>query len=193
MQFTVASLIALAAGASALPHVARQDGAKVGVATPFTVQASGVDVQFPFFYANHGGFALNDLDSSATCVNAARSSSAATFTLDDQGNMYLYATQPPVQHTWVDRSGMGQGIFGWSSAGLAGPRNGERTAWQIDDNNVLTFNGAGFIACPNSVDASWKVWVSAGNSQPGGSSGCVPITATAIAAAEPNDCSYSDN
>ncbi|KAI1637944.1 cell wall protein PhiA [Biscogniauxia mediterranea] len=195
MQFTVASLIALAAsGASALPHVARQDGAKVGVATPFTIQAtfSGPEMQFPYFYANNGEFTLNNLHSSATCTNPARSSSAATFTIDAEGNMYLYATQPPVQQTWVDRSGMGQGNIGYTSAGLQGPKNGERTGWAIDDSNNLTFNGVGFIGCPKD-DGSWRIWVNAGVDQPAGNQGCVPVGAIATAAAEPNDCHYSDS
>lgn len=56
---------------------------------------------------------------------------------------------------------------------------------------MLTFNGAGFLACPNSIENSWSVWVSAGVDQPAGNSNCTGIEVEAVALTDPVSCSYT--
>ncbi|KAI1498288.1 cell wall protein PhiA [Biscogniauxia marginata] len=192
MQFTVASLLALAAGASALPSVARQEG-KIAPNTPFKLVAirSGSDIQYSSFSAALGGILLSVPAQNASCNDASRANDGATFTIDEQGAGWLYSDSNPRQQLWVDRSGMGQGIWGFTTGAQNAPRNSERTGWALDDANDLTFDGASFIACPNAIDGAWRVWVNAGHDQPGGSSGCLGIKARASAVAEPNSCLYT--
>ena len=61
----------------------------------------------------------------------------------------------------------------------------------MDDNDNLTFNGAGLLACPSTVDDSWYIWVSAGIDKPAGQEGCVGFTARTDTNADPVKCTYS--
>ena len=61
----------------------------------------------------------------------------------------------------------------------------------MDDNDNLTFNGAGLLACPSTVDDSWYIWVSAGIDKPAGQEGCVGFTARTVTNADPVKCTYS--
>ncbi len=61
----------------------------------------------------------------------------------------------------------------------------------IDKSGDLTLDGAGFIACPGSIDDSWSVWVSAGVEKPAGQEGCLGFSARAVEVKDPNSCSYT--
>jgi len=86
---------------------------------------------------------------------------------------------------------IGQGKLGYTTGSQPGPRNGERVNFQLDDANDLDFDGAGFIACPNSIDGAWSVWVSAGVSNPGWNEDCLGISVRAIETDAPNSCVYT--
>ncbi|KAI1100032.1 cell wall protein PhiA [Jackrogersella minutella] len=125
----------------------------------------------------------------ATCQGG--SADAAIFYLQD-GALFLNSPSSTPQQLFADRSGMGQGKFGYTTAGSeSAPTNSERTGFQLDESNDLTLNGAGFIACPNSIDGAWSVWVSAGVEQPAGNTGCVGISARAVQADAPITCTYT--
>lgn len=85
----------------------------------------------------------------------------------------------------------GQGNLGYTTGAQPPPRNGERTGWVLDEVGDLTLNGAGFIACPNSIDGAWSLWVSAGVNQPGGNEGCLSISARATEVKNPDSCVYT--
>ena len=87
--------------------------------------------------------------------------------------------------------GTGQGKLGYTTGAQPGPRNGERETFAVDDNDNLTFNGAGFIACPNAIDGAWSVWVNAGVANPGGNKDCLGFTARAVENEDPNSCVYT--
>ena len=86
----------------------------------------------------------------------------------------------------------GQGKLGFTTGAQPTPRNAERDGFELDAFDDLTFNGAGFLACPNSIDGAYSVWVSAGVNNPAGNSDCVGISARAMEVDEPNSCRYTE-
>ncbi|TQN66898.1 Cell wall protein phiA [Colletotrichum shisoi] len=115
---------------------------------------------------------------------------AATFYLSDDGGLHLYGPSNTPQQLYADRSGMGQGKLGYTTGARPAPRNGDRTGWAVDQYGDLTFDGAGFLACPGSIENSWSIWVSSGAANPGGYTGCLAVSARAVAVEEPSSCVY---
>ncbi|KAI0403979.1 hypothetical protein F4802DRAFT_569259 [Xylaria palmicola] len=156
---------------------------------------SASPIHFAQFGAAHNSIFLNLPAQNATCHEGDQPTTAdyATFTLGEDGSLYLYAEEGvPRQQLFVDRSGMGQGKLGYTTGDQSGPRNGERTAFAVDEYGDVSFNGAGFIACPNSIDGAWSVWVSAGVTNPGGNSDCLGLAARAVKiAGTPKSCEYT--
>lgn len=67
----------------------------------------------------------------------------------------------------------------------------ELKGWALDKDDNLTFNGSGLLACPNTADGSWYVWVNAGVDKPAGQEGCLGFVARTITINEPVQCTYS--
>lgn len=86
---------------------------------------------------------------------------------------------------------IGQGKFGYTTGTEPPPRNAEEAGWVLDEANDLTLNGTGLIACPNSIDGAWSVWVAAGVDQPAGNSDCLGFSARAVQIDEPTKCLYT--
>ncbi|OLN86996.1 Cell wall protein phiA [Colletotrichum chlorophyti] len=151
---------------------------------------SASPVHFSRFQAAKGSIFLQLPSQNATCDS--EDTGAATFYLKD-GGLYLYAASATPQQLYADRSGMGQGNLGYTTGAQPGPRNGERTGWTIDSYGDLTLDGAGFLACPNSIEGAWSIWVSAGINNPAGNTGCLGISVRAVQINEPNSCSYTSS
>ncbi|KAI0205304.1 hypothetical protein F4808DRAFT_280185 [Astrocystis sublimbata] len=137
---------------------------------------------------------LNLPAQNATCDDGTKpiEQNYATFFIADDGSLELWRHSATPQWLYVDRSGMGQGKLGYTTGAQPAPRNGERTKWEIDQYGDLTFNGAGFIACPDSIDGAWSVWVDAGVVNPGGNKDCLGFSARTVKSAETaNSCDYS--
>ncbi|KAK1982854.1 hypothetical protein LZ30DRAFT_780982 [Colletotrichum cereale] len=115
----------------------------------------------------------------------------ATFYLGMDGSLYLHRVSETPQQTFVDRSGMGQGKFGYTTGAQPPPLNGERKGWALDDAGNMTFDGASFIACPHGPENSFGIWVNAGVAAPGFNPDCFPISARPIAIPEPVGCLYT--
>ncbi|KAH6880784.1 hypothetical protein B0T10DRAFT_495237 [Thelonectria olida] len=192
MQFkTLAAQLAVVGLASALPQPsATQSATPVATPSAFSILTlrSGSDIHFNNFNAALSSIFLQLPKSNATCD--AESDGAATFYLKD-GELHLYSTENPPQKLYADRSGMGQGKLGYVTGAQPAPRNGELTGWGLDESGNLNLNGAGFLACPNSIEDSWSVWVNAGVSEPAGNSGCLGFSARAVEVTEPNSCLYT--
>jgi hypothetical protein len=155
---------------------------------------SASPIHFAQVDAALGSIFLNLPSQNATCDDGTKPTTAeyATFTLSDGGGLYLYAASATPQQLYVDRSGMGQGKLGYTTGAQPGPRNSERTGFTLDQYDDLSFNGAGFLACPNSIDGAWSVWVDTNVSNPGGNSGCLGFNARAVKiAGTPNSCLYT--
>ncbi|KAI0869893.1 hypothetical protein GGS24DRAFT_136696 [Hypoxylon argillaceum] len=155
---------------------------------------SASPIHFAQFGAALSSIFLDLPAQNATCDDGSKPTTAnyATFTLSEDGGLYLYAASATPQQLFVDRSGMGQGKLGYTTGAQPAPKNGERTAFTIDEAGDLSFNGAGFIACPNSIDGAWSVWVDAGVAEPAGNSGCLGLSARATKIADAaNSCLYT--
>ncbi|KAJ3458952.1 hypothetical protein MRS44_013061 [Fusarium solani] len=159
-------------------------------ATNFELLAlrSASDIHFSPVQAALNHLFLHLPHQKATCD--AKPDNHATFSLVD-GELYLYRKSGMRQKLYVDRSGMGQGILGYTTGNEPGPRNGERKGWKINKYGDLTFDGAGFIACTDSTKGSWSVGISIGLSNPGGNEHCLGFTARTITTRKPNSCKYT--
>lgn len=115
----------------------------------------------------------------------------AQFRLID-GNLFLYSTSYRQQQMWCDRSGMGQGVTGYTTGVQPVPsRNAERGPWVVDGNNTLTMKfSSGFYACPE--DKFYRLWTDSGVTNPGNGEGCLFVSLRAVPVSQPNSCLYSD-
>ncbi|KAI0439584.1 hypothetical protein F4803DRAFT_530389 [Xylaria telfairii] len=168
----------------------------IGPNEPFALLSlrSASPIHFAQFQASQSSLFFYLPSQNASCDDGEKPTDPdyATFVLSEDGGLYLYAHSATPQQLYVDRSGMGQGKLGYTTGAQPGPRNSERTAFSIDEFGDLSFNGAGFIACPNSIDGAWSVWVDAGVTNPGGNSNCLGLAARAAKIEEgANSCSYT--
>lgn len=180
MNSNILSLIAFLGVASAAPHM--QPRSTIAAYDKFSLVAlrSGSDVHQQPFQAYKSGIMAGSAAQNASCDST---SNVATFFLGDDGNvvdgsMSLYSTDAPFQTTFVDASGMGQGVFQYTTGAQPMSKNGQRSNFTLDANNDLTFNGAGFLACPY-LDDSWSIWVDTGAANPAGNSNCTGIVVRA--------------
>ncbi|KAF4950913.1 hypothetical protein FSARC_13049 [Fusarium sarcochroum] len=152
---------------------------------------SASEIHFAGLQATKSHLSLNVKSQGASC-DAGKKENQATFNLVD-GELYLYKTDNPPQQLYVDRSGMGQGIIGYTTGAEPAPKNAERKGWKIDKDGNLTFGGNGFIACPNSKKSggSYSVWASAGVSNPGGNKNCLGFSARTAEIKKPVGCLYT--
>lgn len=97
------------------------------------------------------------------------------------------------RNTPANTSSSGQGVVKYVTGAEPGPRNGERTGWEIDDAGNLTLDGASFLACPGSIDDAWSIWISAGVEKPAGQEGCLGFSARTVPVEEPISCLYSQS
>ncbi|PWY75474.1 hypothetical protein BO70DRAFT_364029 [Aspergillus heteromorphus CBS 117.55] len=186
MQFKNLILAASAAvTASALP--AANTTSTTGEST-FGVIAihSTSAVQYAAFAAAKSSLFAGLAHPNATCARPAEQS--ATFYIND-GALFLYDESATPQEIFVDASGMGQGVIGYTTGAQSAP--GERKGWAIDANDHLQFGGKDLIACPNSIDGAWSIWADAGYANPGYNSDCVGIAARVEKTSNPNGCVYT--
>ncbi|KAF4435753.1 hypothetical protein F53441_13457 [Fusarium austroafricanum] len=172
-----------------------------GAATPKQTIFQGLalrsasPVHFNYLQAANNSIDLKLKKQGASCDNHDKKINQATFLLDGD-ELYLYKSDLPPQQLFVDRSGMGQGLLGYTE-GVADPkfpRNGERKGFKINKDGYLEFDGTNFIACPNGKDlekTSWSVWVGAGVNNPGGNENCLRFTVKAVEVKKPVGCSYT--
>ncbi|RSL69687.1 hypothetical protein CEP54_002238 [Fusarium duplospermum] len=150
---------------------------------------NGSPIHFSGVQASESRLTLKKAKQGASCT-AGPADNHAIFELIGE-NLFLY-DKPRRQQMWVDRSGMGQGILGYTTGAQPLGKNFEQTGWKVDKNGNLNFKGSGLIACPSSQkNGPWSIWVSVGINQPGGNKGCVPFTARAIKNSKPTGCEYS--
>lgn len=156
---------------------------------------SASDIHFNYLQASEERFSLKLKKQGASCDRNVKTNEA-TFVLSD-GELFLYKTDNPPQQVYVDRSWMGQGTMGYTTGAQPRPRNAEEKGWALDKTGNLTFDGKGFIACPNTdkkdkPDGTWAVWVYAGVDQPGWGKNCVSFDVRAAKVSKPVGCYYSN-
>lgn len=115
----------------------------------------------------------------------------ATLYLKD-GAAFLYTKGHPPQQLYVDRSGMGQGITGYTTGAQPMPKNGERKLFSINKQGYLVFDGMSPKACPTGGPfGAYSIWFS-NLDQPGHNKGCISISLRAIKSAYKVGCHYSE-
>ncbi|KAF7187728.1 Cell wall protein phiA [Pseudocercospora fuligena] len=114
----------------------------------------------------------------------------ATFALYSDGTVFLWKVSNPPQQLWVDASGMGMGITGYTSGDEKAPRNASRGKFAVDKDGYLTFEGTGAKACPTTEEGKWSVWFTT-NEKPGWQDGCVDVKLKAYKAPARVACEYS--
>lgn len=187
MQSTILALAAVFGLVSAAPAMeTREITGKFGL----TVLATGTKAHFAPLQAYQSAIFAGTAAQNATCDTPAN---YATFALSAAGGeLQLYSTDAPFQVTYVDASGMGQGIFQYTTGAQPTSANGQRTPFALGADNTLTFNGKGFRACPyDDAGANFVLWADAGVANPGGYTGCFSVTLLATEIPAPISCQYS--
>ncbi|KAL8297299.1 hypothetical protein RB597_006403 [Gaeumannomyces tritici] len=191
---TIATSAILATAASAAAVLPRQAPVPEPIApnSVFELVAlrSASDVHFTWVSAADNRLWLKLADQKASCDKT--SDGKAQFRLID-GDLLLYSTSYSQQQIWVDASGMGQGITGYTTGVQPMPsRYSQRGPFVFDQYNNLSLNNtAGFLACPM-PDGVYRLWTNVGVAKPAGSEGCLPVSLRASPVSEPNNCLYSD-
>ncbi|PTB65783.1 hypothetical protein BBK36DRAFT_163943 [Trichoderma citrinoviride] len=150
---------------------------------------SASPIHFSQVSAARSGLFLGLPQQNATCKGG-KSSEYATFSVENE-ELVLYSCEGVKQKVFVDRSGMGQGIVGYITGDAPLPRYGELKGWKVDASQNLWFKDVGLIACPNSIDGSWRIWLGLGLQTPGGNQGCLGFTARTLENAKPVSCRYT--
>ncbi|RYP05711.1 hypothetical protein DL764_003636 [Monosporascus ibericus] len=187
MQFkalTAAALLSLSSAAC----VPRPSELPAGSRFSLMALRSASPVHFATFSATKSSLFLNLPDQDATCD--VEDPGYATFYLNE-GGLYLYAASATPQQIYADRSGMGQGKLGYITGAQPPPRNAELDGWVVDEYGNLSLDGAGFLACPDSIQGSWSLWIDAGVEQPAGNSDCLGISARTVEVTDPISCQYT--
>ncbi|KAF4333442.1 cell wall [Fusarium beomiforme] len=154
---------------------------------------SASPVHFNYLQAANNSISLKLKEQGASCDRGVKTNQATFLLSDDE--LYLYKTDNPPQQLYVDRSGMGQGLFAYTTGVQGLPRNGERKGFKINKDGILQFDGSDFIACPNGKDlekTSWTVWVNAGVENPGWGENCLGISVKAVKDKKPVGCQYTN-
>ncbi|KAI5293818.1 hypothetical protein KEM52_005170 [Ascosphaera acerosa] len=183
----VTSALAFACATFASQDVCTDDGPTTS--KPFNVMSihSGSGVHYAGWAATLNRLVAGTQHQNASC-DRGEDNNSATFYIND-GSLYLFARSATPQEAWVDRSGMGQGIMGYTTGAQPPPRNAERKGWSIDENDHLLFGGNSFMACPGTD--GWNLWADTGNPKPGYQDDCVGIAARVLPNDNPVSCLYS--
>lgn len=196
MKFTTAAVAASAAAlVSASPCAMATSDTEIKTGDIFRIMTirSGSDIQYGQMQAANGAFYVNTPSQNASCSTDVN---YASFFLTDAGELYLNTDNPP-QQAYVDRSGMGQGVFQYTTGAQGASSNSERTGFTLDSNSNLIFKDQtnqeiGLRACPNALQGGYSVWLDI-TENPGGNSNCVPFVARALKEIEPVSCTYTSN
>ncbi|KAL7945003.1 hypothetical protein V8C42DRAFT_324293 [Trichoderma barbatum] len=149
---------------------------------------SASPIHFSQLSAARSGLFLGLPQQNATCKG--KSSNHATLYIAND-ELLLYSCDGVKQRVFVDRSGMGQGIVGYLPEDQPLGRYWEVKGWRVDEKKNLLFNKTGLIACPNSIDGSWRVWLGLGFTEPGGNKNCLGFTARTVENKKPVSCRYT--
>lgn len=188
MNSNILALVALLGAASAAPALQ----ARCIEAYDYfglTAIRSGSPVHLSSFQAQNGRIFAGLAAQGATCDNA---TNTATFYLGDDGALNLYGEDAPFQKAFVDASGMGQGVFGYTTGAQPAPKNGQQYNFTVDGDNHLNFLGsANFIACP--YNDAFTIWADAGVSNPAGNQNCTSIAVLATKIDDAISCAYTSS
>jgi hypothetical protein len=187
MQYKALVFFASMAAALPAPQIQTPTGNE-----PFGLIAmhSGSAVHLQSLTASKGSIKVGGTQD-ATCASKSPNNSA-TFFLSN-GGMGLFTSDATPQQVWTDRSGMGQGVTGYTSGAQKAPRNGEYVPFSIDGQGNIVFDGTSPQACPiNGGADGWSIWFSDAK-KPGYNEGCIGVALMAVKAETPVRCVYTSS
>jgi hypothetical protein len=154
---------------------------------------SGSEIHYANIQAVKGGLRLNYPKQPANCPDP--DVNWATFSLSqDTGALSLFEGNPG--HTaYVDRSGMGQGVIGFTTGVQPLQKNAERGPFEVKEDGEFVFapensGEVGFQACPLGEGEGWSIWL-AGVEKPAQQEGCLGFKARAMKEDNPQKCGYN--
>jgi hypothetical protein len=184
MKSSIIATIMAAAGASAAPSP------KPPATFSIMSLRSASPLHFGQVSAAQSNIFIHLPEQNATCKGD-YDATQATFYISNDKELFLYTPKgQPAQKVYVDRSGMGQGNVGYATGNEVLPRYAETKGW-INDGSYLSFNGSGLLACPNSIDGAWSVWVSVLVDKPGNQEGCLGFNPRILPVDKPTECTYT--
>lgn len=189
MQFHPLTLLALATTTLASPFPQAADTPPT-LGNPFGIGAVGTGIQNQQLTASAGRIFIGGIQT-PSCDRGERQD-FATFVLYSDKTVFLYKNDNPPQQLWVDGSGMGGGISGYTTGAQPTPKSASRGDFAVDGEGVLTFNGVGAKACPTADEGKWTVWFTT-NEKPGFQDGCVDVTLKAYDAPARVGCTYESS
>ncbi|CAK3794864.1 Hypothetical predicted protein [Lecanosticta acicola] len=194
----IKNLALFAATAAALPAASTDELIHNNDAFNLIAIKSGSGVQNSGIKASGGYFYIGAASQNASCDSTDASNTATFYLSNDNAYLYTASARAP-QQLWVDRSGMGKGIWGYTTGAQAAGRNSERTPWTINAQSQLLFDGASPAACPQKTPAGvvlpgeWSVWWDKASDNPGNNYGdCIDITLKAVKVDKPVGCHYTE-
>lgn len=188
MNSNILALVAFLGVASAAPQL-KTRAIAVGDKFSLTAIHSGSAVHLSSFQAQNGRIFAGLDAQGATCDSA---SETATFYIGEDGALNLYSTDAPFQKAFVDASGMGQGVFGYTTGAQPAPTNGQQYNFTVDSSDHLNFlTSENFIACP--YNDAFTIWANAGVDNPAGNQNCTSISALATKIDAPISCTYTSD
>ncbi|KAE8155115.1 hypothetical protein BDV25DRAFT_146593 [Aspergillus avenaceus] len=179
-NLALAASVAATAAAAPAADAAPQYFGVIAIHSTSAVHNAG------FKAAQNGLFAGGNREQGASCARPEEQ--FATFYIQD-GELNLYDKSATPQTIFVDASGMGQGIIGYTTGAQPTPKNASRKGWAVKDSH-LQFNGKDLIACPG-LEGSFGIYADAGVSNPAGNSNCISIAARVEGTTNPNGCLYT--
>ncbi|PSR80087.1 cell wall protein PhiA [Coniella lustricola] len=188
MQFNIATIFALAGAASAAPQIQSRQTITTDDVFGLVALRSGSPVHFQSLQAQQSSFLSGLPSQNASCDVAGEN--FASFTLSSDGALSLYSTSAPYQEAFVDASGMGQGVWRYTTGAEPMVANGQRTAFYLDESNDLYFNNHSFIACPY-LNGSYSFSVDVGSATPFGNEDCLSVSLRAVKSSTPVGCLYT--
>ncbi|CAK1366952.1 hypothetical protein CB0940_10304 [Cercospora beticola] len=188
MQFPTLALLGLAGSALAAP-APQQDDQIPTFGQPFGIEAEGEGLSYAQIRAVNGRLMIGG-EQTATCEGG-QSQDFATFALYSDKRLYMYTNSNPVQNVWVDASGMGQGITGYSSPDRLGNRFSIEPFY-ISQEGALTFDNTPAKACPALEKDQYTIWFSNAE-KPAYQEGCIEVQLKTYYAPARIACNYTES
>ncbi|KAM3414028.1 hypothetical protein BST61_g10690 [Cercospora zeina] len=189
MQYPTLALLGLAGSALAAPTPQQAASDIPSFNQPFAIEVQGAGLDNPRLRAVNGRLMIGGIQN-AQCA-AVRVIDTATFVTYSDKRLYMYTDSTPVQNVWVDASGMGQGITGYSTPDKA-PANGSLDPFVISPEGDLTFLDSSVAkACPGLEAGQWQIWFTS-NDKPAGQDGCIDVTLKTIRTPSAVPCQYAE-
>ncbi|KAF2213526.1 hypothetical protein CERZMDRAFT_96359 [Cercospora zeae-maydis SCOH1-5] len=190
MQFPTLALLGLAGSVLAAPAPQQAASDIPSFNQPFAIEAQGPGLTNARLRAVNGRLMIGGAQK-AECASTHVINTASFVTYSDK-RLYMYTDSTPVQNVWVDASGMGQGITGYSTPDRV-PAKGSLDPFVISPEGDLTFLDSKVAkACPGLEPGQWSIWFTT-SEKPANQDGCITVTLKTIRTPHAVPCQYAES